>query len=140
MRSGLWLFATLIGLTWTGWLLGATPARADEPAGEEPAEAAPAPARPRVIAGWQSPEAFELASAAVAADQVGRLDECISKNRASLKLEERPRTRLHLASCETRSGKLIDALGDSQKALAFAIERRDVAVMRAARDRTTDLL
>jgi Protein of unknown function (DUF3570) len=139
VRPGLGLFATLACVTLTFWVLGAASARADEPQGEPPAEAAPA-APARTIAGWASAEAFELASAAVAADQVGRLDECISKNRASLKLEERPRTRLHLASCETRSGKLIDALGDSQKALSFAIERRDAPVMRAARDRTTDLL
>jgi hypothetical protein len=139
VRSGLGLFAFLVAFAWTCWLLGVAPARADEPdAAAEPAPAAPAP--PKNIAGWSSAEAFELASAAVAADQVGRLDECISKNRASLKIEEQPRTRLHLASCETRSGKLIDALGDSQKALQFGMERRDVPVMRAARARTTDLL
>ncbi len=92
------------------------------------------------MAGWSSTEAFELASAAVAADQVGKLDICILKNRASLKLEEQPRTRLHLASCETRSGHLIDALGDAQKALKAGIQHRDMPVMRAARNRVADLL
>jgi hypothetical protein len=114
-----------VALSLVGALLGARFSRADE--GE-------------AVAGWSNPEAFELASGAVAADQVGKLDECISKNQASLKLEEQPRTRLHLASCETRSGKLMDALADSQKALKFGIERRDVPVMRAARTRITDLL
>jgi hypothetical protein len=106
----------------------------------EPAATTPTPAAGKAIAGWSSTEAFQLASGAVTADQVGRLDDCIEKNKASLKLEEQPRTRLHLASCETRSGKLIDALGDSQKALTFAMERRDLPVLRAARNRITDLL
>ncbi len=110
------------------------------PPGAPPSGAAATPAPPRQIAGWQNPEAFELASGAVAADQIGRLDECIEKNKASLKLEEQPRTRLHLASCESRSGHLIDALADAQKALKSGIEKRDVAVMRAARQRIGDLL
>jgi hypothetical protein len=136
VRSGIRFLATVVAL----FLMskGGRVARAadDVPAGEGTTPAAPA----KPIAGWASPEAFQLASAAVAADQVGQLDECISKNKASLKLEERPRTRLHLASCETRSGKLIDALADSQKALTYGIQRRDVPVMRAARTRIDDLL
>ncbi len=136
MRSGprrLWTLLVVLGaLSFAGF------ARAQEP--EPGAEPAPPPAAGQRIAGWQSSEAFQLASAAVAADQVGRLDDCIAKNQASLKIEEQPRTRLHLASCETRSGKLIDALADSQKALKFGIERRDVPVMRAARARIEGLL
>jgi hypothetical protein len=114
----------------------ATPPPAPQPA----PLAAPPPEKPKVFAGWQSAEAFELAAGAVAADQVGKLDECISKNQASLKLEEQPRTRLHLASCETRTGHLIDALTDAQKALRAGIDRRDAPVMRAARQRIGDLL
>jgi hypothetical protein len=71
---------------------------------------------------------------------VGKLEVCIEKNRASLKIEEQPRTRLHLSSCETRAGHLIDALGDAQKALKAGIEHRDTPVMRAARNRVSDLL
>jgi hypothetical protein len=107
---------------------------------EEPTATPPSPREKPHIAGWSSTEAFELASAAVAADQVGRLDECIERNKKSLGLEEQPRTRLHLASCEARSGKLIDALQDAQKALKLGIERRDAPVMRAARQRVSDLL
>jgi hypothetical protein len=125
-------------------VLGGTARAQEDSSAEAPSSASPGSpggiARGKAIAGWSSSEAFELASGAVAADQVGRLDECISKNKASLKLEEQPRTRLHLASCETRSGKLIDALADSQKALTFGIQKRDVPVMRAARNRITDLL
>ena len=127
----------------------ATPAPAPPPVAPPPPDdsAAPdqtppsaPPTKGRTVAGWANPEAFELASAAVAADQVGKLDICIQKNQASLKLEEQPRTRLHLSSCETRSGHLIDALRDSQKALKASIEHRDLPVMRAARNRVADLL
>jgi hypothetical protein len=140
VRSGFGFLAVVLALIVVPSLgLGVAHA-ADDDASPAPSPAAAPSTPPRAIAGWASPEAFELASGAVAADQVGRLDECISKNKASLKLEEQPRTRLHLASCETRSGKLIDALGDSQKALTFGIQKKDVAVMRAARTRIGDLL
>jgi hypothetical protein len=144
VRSGLGWLATLTCIAWTWWLFGVRPAFADEPpsSSDPAAEAAPSPPAQTGPAptGWSTTEAFELASAAVAADQVGKLDVCISKNTASLKLEEQPRTRLHLASCETRSGKLIEALSDSQKALTYGMQRRDAPVMRAARARITDLL
>lgn len=108
-----------------------------------PAEPPPAPvaAAPGTkIPGWSSAEAFQLASAGLAADLAGKLDECIDKDRESLKLEEQPRTRLHLSSCERRSGKLIDALRDAMKALEDAIKKKDTPVMRAARDRVTEIL
>ena len=70
----------------------------------------------------------------------GKLDECIQDDNQSLSLEEQPRTRLHLSSCERRSGKLIDALRDAQKALESGIQKKDIAVMKAARSRVQDLL
>ena len=94
----------------------------------------------RKIPGWQNVDAFQKASAGLAADMAGKLDECISADNESLELEEQPRTRLHLSSCERRSGKLIDALRDAQKALESGIEKKDVAVMKAARARVQDLL
>lgn len=106
-------------------------APADEPAdsgGDEPAPAASS-------ADW-----FRLAREAFEADQAGRLDECIEKDKASLKLQDEPRTRLHLASCESRSGKLVDALKDAQKALESGIQRKDTGVMKIARQRVKELL
>jgi len=112
-----------------------------QPAAADVAEAPAAPAsRPAHIPGWGSTEAFELASAGLKADLAGNLGECIAKDKESLKLEEQPRTRLHLASCERRGGKLIDALRDTQKALEDGIQKRDAPVMRAARERVEDLL
>ena len=108
------------------------------PVDNTPAE--PTPTHPQKIRGWGSSEAFELASAGLKADLAGNLDECIAKDKKSLEIEEQPRTRLHLASCERRSGHLIDSLRDTQKALEDAIRRRDVPVMHAARERVQEIL
>ena len=99
-------------------------------------EAAPGKAPP----GWTSHEAFTLALAGLSADQAGNLNECIDKDRASLALEEQSRTRLHLASCEARSEKLVDALRDAQKALEIGIQRRDAGVMKVSRLRVKELI
>ena len=111
--------------------------------GEEPSGApppAPAPAPPAHIPGWNNVEAFQEASAGLAADTAGKLDDCIEHDKKSLELEEQPRTRLHLSSCEMRSGHLLDALGDAQKALEDGIHRRDAAVTKFARERVEQLL
>lgn len=84
--------------------------------------------------------AIKLMTEALKADQEGRLEECIEKDKAALKIEEQPRTRLHLASCESRNGKLVDALKDAQKALEVGIQKRDAGVMKVARTRVKELL
>ena len=100
------------------------PKNAEEEASTPAApEATPAPAAPaeeagpkkRKIPGWDNVDAFQLASAGLAADLAGKLDQCIDSDKQSLDLEEQPRTRMHLSSCERRSGKLIDALRDAQR-------------------------
>ena len=115
------------------------PAPAQQENAEVTKEHAPAPADTgkRKIPGWENVDAFQQASAGLAADMAGKLDQCIEYDNESLKLEEQPRTRLHLSSCERRSGKLIDALRDAQKALESGIQKKDVAVMKAARDRAS---
>ena len=129
----------------------ATPAPAPTPAPTTPApqdnaevtqehKPPPADTSVRKIPGWENVDAFQQASAGLAADMAGKLDQCIEYDNESLKLEEQPRTRLHLSSCERRSGKLIDALRDAQKALEAGISKKDVAVMKAARMRVQDLL
>jgi tetratricopeptide (TPR) repeat protein len=77
---------------------------------------------------------------ALKADQEGRLDECIDKDKQALKIDDSPRTRLHLASCEARAGKLVDALKDAQKSLELGIAKKDQNVMRIARTRVKELL
>lgn len=96
-------------------------------AGEEPAETGIAATVP-------------LIRDALKADQEGKLDVCIEKDKAALKIDNAARTRLHLASCEARSGKLVDALNDARKALESALQRRDQNVMRVARKRAEELL
>jgi hypothetical protein len=83
---------------------------------------------------------IKLIKEALDADQAGRLEECIEKEKAALKIDEMPRSRLHLASCESRSGKLVDALKDAQKALEVGIQKRDGGVMKIARNRVKELL
>lgn len=92
------------------------------------------------IPGWTSVEAFQEASAALAADLAGKIEQCIEHNKRSLEMEEQPRTRLHLASCEARIGKLLDALRDAQKALEVGIKKNDQGVMKAARERVQKIL
>ncbi len=81
-----------------------------------------------------------LIQEAMTADQAGRLGECVDKEKAALAIEEMPRSRLHLASCESRSAKLVDALKDAQKALEVGIAKRDADVMKVARQRVRELL
>jgi hypothetical protein len=105
---------------------------------------APAPALDvsgaQSIPGWNSLDAFKAAAAGLAADQAGNLPLCIERDRASLLLEEQPRTRLHLSSCERRSNKYVDALKDAQKALETGLQKRDLSVMKVARSKVEDLL
>jgi hypothetical protein len=94
----------------------------------------------KVPEGWTSKEAFKLALEGLKADQAGNLELCIQKDQESLKLDEQPRTRLHLASCENRSGKLVEATKNAQKALEVGLQKRDAGVMKVARQRVKDLL
>ena len=124
-------------------LVNNTPAAGDTPEDGEKAAAAKEPepvAGPRKIPGWNNAEAFQEASAGLAADMAGKLDQCVEHDKASLELEEQPRTRLHLSSCERRQAHLLDALRDAQKALELGIQKRDIGVMKAARARVQDLL
>jgi len=128
---------------------GAAAAAAGGGGGGEPAEGGDQPAPPTApatggtpvhIPGWNNPEAFQHASAGLAADMAGKIDDCIDEDKKSLELEEQPRTRLHLSSCEARSGHLLDALQDAQKALEDGIRKRDAAVTKVSRERVEQLL
>ena len=81
-----------------------------------------------------------LIKEALKADQEGRLEDCIDKDKQALKIDDSPRTRLHLASCEARSGHLVEALKDAQKSLEAGLEKKDANVMKIARVRVKELL
>lgn len=116
---------------------GSAPTTDDQPAAEPTPQGAP---RSGHIPGWSNVDAFQEASAGLAADMAGKVDECIEHDQKSLELEEQPRTRLHLSSCEARATHLLDALRDAQKALEDGIHKRDPGVMKAARERVEGLL
>jgi Protein of unknown function (DUF3570) len=107
---------------------------------EEPPPAATAPATPALPAGWRSREAFDLAMAAVKALQANNFEECIEKNKDSLRREDKPRTRLVLARCQEKSGHYIDALKDAQQALMLGLKARDGELIHVARPRVEELI
>ena len=52
----------------------------------------------------------------------------------------RLRTRMHLASCEAKALKIIDALRDNVKAMEAAKQKGDQATVKVIQDRVTELL
>lgn len=91
-------------------------------------------------AGWQNKVAFDFATAATQADQQGNFVDCIQKNRAALQLEEQPRARLHLAGCEQKASKIIDALRDAQKAYEVSMQRKDQTLIKASQAKLAELI
>src|SRR5262249_11390136 len=75
--------------------------------------------------GWINKQAYELAKQAVQAEQAQNYSECIDKDKAALTLEENMRARMHLASCEEKSGKIVDAVRNNAKALELARSKSD---------------
>lgn len=95
---------------------------------------------PVKIPGWNSAEAFQFASAALASGKAGKFDECMENDKKSLELEEQPRTRLHLGYCEQQAGRLIDALRDTSKALQDGMKRNDRPLKQLAAERVQELV
>ncbi len=90
--------------------------------------------------GWVSKQGYELSKQAVAAEVAGNFADCIEKDKAALLQEENLRARLHLALCESKSGKIIDALRDNSKALELARAKNDTATLKQVQERVTELL
>ena len=91
-------------------------------------------------AGWASKPAYELSKQAVAAEVSGNFADCIEKDKAALLQEENLRARLHLALCEAKAGKILDALRDNSKALEIAKAKNDTATLKQVGERVTELL
>jgi hypothetical protein len=91
-------------------------------------------------AGWVNKGGYELSKAAVAAEVAGNFAECIEKDKAALLQEENMRARLHLALCEAKAGKIVDALRDNSKALEAARAKNDSATLKQVQERVTELL
>lgn len=91
-------------------------------------------------AGWVNKGGYELSKAAVAAEVAGNFADCIEKDKAALLQEENLRARLHLAHCESKAGKVVDALRDNSKALELARAKNDSATLKQVQERVTELL
>lgn len=125
----LWVVSTwLVAL---GCLLAPSVALAAPPRGAAPA----ADSR-----GWSNPRALELAKEAIEAKKAGNTQLCVEKDQASLALEDHPYVKLHLASCLTGTGKLVDALTKAKDALGAGIRGGDEDLQRSAQARVTELL
>ena len=99
-------------------------------------------AGPRAFAQGQplaNAEAMQLARDAVSAGREGQWDACIAKDRASLELEDNARTRLHLAACLDKAGKLLDALKNASEALKKGLATNDELLMKVARERVMSI-
>ena len=91
-------------------------------------------------AGWVNKGGYELSKAAVAAEVAGNWADCIEKDKAALLQEENMRARLHLALCEAKAGKVVDALRNNSKALELARVKNDTATLKQVQERVTELL
>jgi tetratricopeptide (TPR) repeat protein len=91
-------------------------------------------------AGWQNKTAYDLAQGAITAESEGKWEDCAEKDRQSIKVEDQPRTRLHLATCLGKNNKVLDALRETQKALEMGIDKKDTVVIAGARSKVAELL
>jgi hypothetical protein len=90
--------------------------------------------------GWVNKQAFELYRQGITAEQQQNYPECIEKDKGSLTLEENWRARTHLAGCEEKAGKIVDALRNNAKALETARAKGDVVTVKAIGERVAQLL
>jgi hypothetical protein len=90
--------------------------------------------------GWSNPRALELAKEAIEAKKAGNAQLCVEKDQASLQLEDHPYVKLHLASCLSAVGKLVDALTKAKDSLGAGIRNGDEDLQRSAQARVTELL
>jgi hypothetical protein len=85
-------------------------------------------------------KAKELLGEAVKALEEGRYDDCVEKDRASLELDNRVRTRLHLTLCLYRANKLKEALREGSTASELARKTNDTQMLQMADDRVKQLI
>lgn len=79
-------------------------------------------------------------SDAEAARSAGLYERCVDKDAAALEEEDRTSTRVHLAGCAERAGKVLLALEQLRVVLDRALEARDAELATLARQRAEQLL
>lgn len=91
-------------------------------------------------AGWVVKNAYASFKQAYAEALAERWADCVTKGDASIALEDNPFTRMQVAQCREKTGKLVDALKDDAKALERARQIGDTDLASAIQERVTALL
>jgi hypothetical protein len=87
-----------------------------------------------------SDSAASLAADAESSRAAGIYDRCIEKDTAAIELEDRASTRVHLAGCAERAGKVIDALEQLRVVLDKALAARDAGLASLVQRRVEQLM
>lgn len=91
-------------------------------------------------AGWILKNAYAAFKQAYAAAQGEKWAECVEKGGASIAIEDNAFSRMQVAECKEKTGKLVDALKDDAKALERARQMGDAELAKTIQDRVTLLL
>ncbi len=89
---------------------------------------------------WSNNEAYERSLDAETASAAGQWERCVEADIASLSLEDRAATRLHMAGCAERAGRVFLGLQQLQVVLDAAIASRDQALAAFTEGRVSQLL
>lgn len=91
-------------------------------------------------AGWILKNAYAGFKDAYASALAEKWGECITKGEASIAVEDNAFTRLQVAECKIKTGKLVDSLKDDAKALERARAIGDADLAKQIQERVTLLL
>lgn len=87
-----------------------------------------------------SSSAASLAADAESSRAAGVYDRCVEKDTAAIALEDRASTRVHLAGCAERAGKVLDALEQLRVVLDNALAARDAQLAALVQRRVEQLM
>jgi Protein of unknown function (DUF3570) len=139
-EDGRALFIEAVKLDYSSAALPANATPAAKALFAEAQKAAPPPAPPAPTFDIKNKDAADLAQTAVMAESNGLYEQCAEKSRASIAIEEQPRTQILLSGCLQKSGKLLLALGEAQKALQAGLQRRDIVLAKLAAAKVEEVL
>ena len=124
-----WAALSILGAERTVW--------AQKP---KPRPPAPAPSPEKRVIGWTSKKAQDLAVEAIEAQRAGDNDKCIEKDRESLRIEEHPYVKHHLAGCLVKTSHWAEAYRLEREALTAAKREDDADLMHVATSRAAEIM